>query len=186
MDNRLEAIVRAGGKPITVAFRPEFDAEQFILDPRRSVAAPVKSAICRTDVPAWRIADFLLCLMRQFNISAERSDAAISVAFHTIFPSGTAEALAALWPSAPHILKLCSGIPRIVNNPFFHSSTSASPSRLLEVAECGGATYAIDLASEIPSAEAISHEIAALHHSSPSTVCKVSARLLPDISAALT
>lgn len=186
MDNSAEDIVRIGGKPSVVVFSPEATEERFTLDPRRSVALPIQATISRADIPAWRIADFLYCLVHQFGVASERPNVADAVAFRTIFPIGTAEALSKLRPTTPRVLGECRDIPRVVNNPHFHSLPNASSARLLNVTEYGGSLYAVDLAAEIPSARAISREIAALHHSDPRTVAEVSARLLPGISDALT
>ena len=55
-------------------------------------------------------------------------------------------------------------VPRVINNPFFYTDPNAAESRLLEIAQDSGCTYAIDLANEVASVGTLAREIARLNH----------------------
>ena len=165
MDNRNEPVVRIGGEVFESHYEPEYNCyESYIVDPRRSLCRAVYARVSEYEAGAWQIADFLTCLLEDIGLRTNSVTRASQVAFWTMFPHGVNRHLEKSY------LRICDfnarhfDLPRVINNPFFYAEPNAAETRLLEIAQDSGCTYAIDLVNEAASAEILAREIALLNH----------------------
>lgn len=76
---------------------------------------------------------------------------------------------------------------RVINNPFFYCDPNAAETRLLQIAEDCGCSYAVDLVNPYEEAETLAREIALLNHihGGDAAVSAAYDKILPQISGAL-
>ena len=186
MDNRNEPVVRVGGEPFE--FRYDYDYCQwahFICDPSRSFVRQVYAARDMNMADFWSFAQFVDNLARALGyIMDDFPGNAMIASFWTMFPFFLAlpDFKERMYCKAYN--NQVTGIVRVLNNPFFYCSSNVSDSRLVEIAQDVGFTYAVDLANPCGSAEALAREIALLNHihEGDATVAEVYDRLLPQIA----
>ena len=188
MDNRNEPVVRIGDEVFECHYEPECNChESYIVDPRRSLCRAVYARVSEFETGAWPIADFLICLLADIGLCVSSVTRALQVAFWTMFPHGVN------WHLEKSYLRICDfnakhcDVPRVINNPFFYADPNASETRLLEIVQDSGCTYAIDLANEAASAETLAREIALLNHihEGDATVESAYGRILLQIAGVL-
>lgn len=164
LDNRQEPIVRIGGEVFESHYESECHLETYIADPRRSFVKPLYLASEKWADGAWQIADFLACFFLDLGLNLECPTKAMGSAFWTMFPECVSRHLFKSWRrNACFNVRYCE-IPRVINNPFFYSAPNASETRLLQIAEDSGCTYAVDLANPYGNTETLAREIALLNH----------------------
>ena len=164
MDNRNEPIVRIGGKVYESHYESDCHLETYIADPRRSFVKPLYLKFDEWADGAGWLADFLACFLLDLGFDLVHPTKAMIVAFWTMFPEEVSRNLSMSWWRIACFNPRHCDVPRVINNPFFYSDSNAAETRLLEIAQDGGCTYAIDLANETASAETLAREIALLNH----------------------
>ena len=188
MDNRNEPIVRVGGEVYESHYESECHLETYVADPRRSFVEPLYLNSSKWVDGAWWVTDFLACLFLDLGFGLAHPTKAMIIAFWTMFPEGVSRHLYNSWRRIACFNHRHCDVPRVINNPFFYTDTNAAETRLLEIAQDSGCTYAIDLANEAASAETLAREIALLNHIHEGDVAVESAygKILPQIADVLT
>ncbi len=188
IDNRNEPVVRIGGEVFESHYSPEeCYYESYIADPRRSFCRPVYENAEDYEPGDWQTADFFIHLVMDVGLIACSSRMARQVAFWTMFPAFVEPHLSLSYLCNCDFKVRHLDVPRVINNPFFHADPGASETRLLEIAQDSGCTYAIDLANEAASAETLAREIALLNHihEGDATVESAYGRILLQIAGVL-
>ena len=164
LDNRNEPIVRIGGEVFESHFAPEESLGTYIADPQRSFLRPLYHVVDKWREGAWQVAEFIVCLLLDLGFNLAHPTKAMIVAFWTMFPEGVSSHLSMSWRRIACFNTRHRGILRVINNPFFYCDPNAAETRLLQIAEDSGCTYAVDLANPCASAETLALEIALLNH----------------------
>ena len=166
MDNRDEPVVRIGGEPFECRY--DFDYYQianFICDPTRSLVCQVYAATDKVVADFWSFTGFVEHLAKALGLRIDNCPGnAMIVAYWTMFPRFLSFAEFRRWMGYCAYNNQVKEMPRVINNPFFYTDPNAAETRLLEIAQDSGCTYAIDLANEAASAETLAREIALLNH----------------------
>ena len=188
MDNRNEPVVRIGGEVYESHYESDCHLETYIADPRRSFVKPLYLELDKwVDGAGW-LADFLACFLLDLGFDLVHPTKAMIVAFWTMFPRFLSFVEFKRWMGHSAYNNQVKEMPRVINNPFFYSDSNAAETRLLEIAQDGGFTYAIDLAKESASAETLAREIARLNHIHEGDAAVESAYgiILPQVADVLT
>ncbi len=166
MDNRNGPIVRIGDEPFECRY--DFDYYQianFICDPSRSFVHQIYAAKDKVIADFWSFTGFIEHLAKALGLRIDNSPGnAMLVAYWTMFPFFLSSAEFKRWMGHSAYNNQVKDMPRVINNPFFYSEPNAAETRLLEIAQDSGCTYAIDLANESASAETLAREISLLNH----------------------
>ena len=184
LDNRQEPIVRIGGEVFESHYRDECKLETYITDPRRSFVRPLYHESKGWIEGLWPVAELLICFLRDLGFDLDHPAKAMSVAFWTMFPECVWHHLSASWNRDNCFNSRHFDVVRVINNPFFYCDSNAAESRLLEIAQDGRCTYAIDLANETAPSETLAREIALLNHihEGDAAVAAAYSKILPQIS----
>lgn len=164
LDNREEPVLRAGGEPFKSCCNTECGYYVcHVVDPSRSLAKPVVDWVeGKTEEPSWVTYDTLSCLVADMDIRRRDPAWGDIVAFHTLFPAGTADVFANSYAKDSTFQPKHNGAVRVLNNPWYHKNPNANERRLVEIAEEGGVRWALDRTRLIPTPEALAREIALL------------------------
>ena len=182
MDNRQEPIVRIGGEPFECRYDFDYyEIANFICDPSRSFVRQVSAASEKEVSMFWSFDCFVVYLAKALGHKMDNSPGnAMLASYWTMFP----RFLSSSEFDCGAYNNQAKGMARVINNPFFYCDPNAAETRLLQIAEDCGCSYAVDLANPYEDAETLAREIALLNHihKGDAAVAAAYSKILPQIS----